>query len=167
MEYYARPEGTERALRSRIRRCFQAIQELQSLVTSVNAHTDLLTDDYHDLHESDLSDPYQCAYLTLTGLTPDRIDAPVTYDRVERRLLAVPELAEKVSTEINRIHDTTEALIRNLHYQADAGLIDVEEEQVKSLRLDAIRILGLTDVILDAIDQGFITDASLYNETRN
>lgn len=70
-----------------------------------------------------------------------------------------------ISRSIEHVHDAAEGIIRNIEYQLDADHFDSSDNSYQTIRRQAISVLGLTDIILDAIDSGFITDVNTYRET--
>ena len=165
MEYYARPEGTERMLRSRIRRCYTALVELQQPVDYLHSNTDHLNEHYAIEDVNEMHEMYReaaCAILDVTDF--EVFDEELGVDRAQERLLTWPIAAENVCQKIEHIHSGAEVVIRNLEYQLDAGHFDPADDVYQNMREQTIMILGLTEVVLDAINSGFIRDVRSYNE---
>lgn len=66
MEYYARPDGTKRMLKSRIRRCYTALADLQSAVKYLYTHRDHLNEHYA---VEDAEHMYEMSHEAARGLT--------------------------------------------------------------------------------------------------
>lgn len=166
MEYYTPPEGAERMLRSRIRRCYAALAELQPAVEKLyNSRSQLneshVVDDVIRMRER-----YREAAHSLTDTANlEAFDEEVGIKRAQERLLASPDAADGICRLIKSVHDGAKTGLRNIEYQLDAGHLEPTDDVYQSIREKAIDILGLTDIILDAIDSGFITDTSDYKET--
>lgn len=165
MEYYSRPEGTERMLRSRIRRCYVALVELQQPVNYLHRNIGHLNE--HDAIK-DVNQMYEmyreaaCAILDVNNF--EVFDEELGVEQAQERLLTSPIGAENVCQKIEHIHSGAKLVIRNLEYQLDAGHFDPADDIYQTMREKTIMILGLTEVILDAIDSGFISDVRTYNE---
>lgn len=165
MEYYGSPEGAERALRSRIRRCYVALDELHSAVEYLSDSTAHLNEDYAVTAANRMPEMYPEAVRNLTGMPGlDSVVDDVSLQRVQDRLLLLPLTAEDVCRPIQYIHEDAEVILRNIEYQLDAGHFGPTDDVYRTIREKAITVLGLTDLILDALDSGFIIDARTYKE---
>ena len=166
MDYYAPPDGAERALRSRIRRCYMALVDLQSAVEYLFDSTSHLTEDYAVEDVKQMHEMYREAARSLTEVADlDRVDDELGLQRAQERLLTSPGAADGIYRSIEHVHDGTKSVIRNIEYQFDAGHFAPTDEMYQTIRESAISVLGLTTIIMDAIDDGFITDVAVYNET--
>lgn len=166
MEYYTPPEGVERMLRSRIRRCYVALAELQPAVEKLYNRRSRLNESYAVDDVIRMREMYREAARSLTDTAdPEVLGEEIGIKRAQERLLASPDAADGICRSIESMHDGAKAALRNIEYQLDAGHLEATGGVYQSIREKAIEILGLTDVILDAIDSGFITDASAYKET--
>lgn len=166
MDYYAPPDGSERALRSRIRRCYIALADLQPAVEYLFDNTDRLNEDYAVENVQKMYEMYRETARSLTEITDlDRVDNELGLQRAQERLLTSPGVADGICRSIEHIHDGAKSVIRNIEYQFDAGHFTPTDEMYQTIRESAILVLGLTTIIMDAIDDGFITDIAVYNET--
>lgn len=166
MEYYAPPEGSERVLHSRIRRCYIALAELQSAVEYLYNSTAHLNEDYT---VDDVNRMYEMSREAARDFT-DTADLSVFDDehgvqRAQEQLLATPIIAEDICQSLDYVQYGAKSVIRNVEYQLDAGYFTQRDDIYQTLREKAISILGLTALIKDAIDEGFIIDARTYKET--
>jgi hypothetical protein len=165
MEYYARPEGTERMLRSRIRRCYVALVELEQPVNYLHSNIGHLNEHYAVEDVNQMHEMYReaaCAILDVTNF--EVFDNELGVERAQELLLTLPMTAENVCQKIEHIHSGAKVVIRNLEYQLDAGHFDPADDIYQTMREKTVMVLGLTEVILDAIDSGFIMDVRTYNE---
>lgn len=165
MEYYNPPAGTERMLRSRIRRCYTALAELQSTVEYLYNNTEFFNEHYVVEDAERMYEMYRQAARTLTGAGDlTALDEESGVQRAQELLLANPDTAMSISRSIEHVHDAAEGIIRNVEYQLDADHFDSSDKSYQAIRRQAISALGLTDIVLDAIDEGFIIDVNTYNE---
>lgn len=163
MEYYASPEGAERMLRSRIRRCYVALAELQPAVEKLYNRRSRLNESYAVGDVIRMREMYRDAARSLADTADLEVfDEGVGIQRAQERLLASPDAANGICCSIESVHEGAKTALRNIEYQLDAGHLEPTDDVYQSIREKAIEILGLTDVILDAIDSGFITDASIH-----
>lgn len=163
MNYYTRPEGTERMLRSRIRRCFVVLAELKQAVDIRIKVVDRLSEEVATEHLSNIAVMYREAYLALTGITDEEcIDHDDGLEQAQERLLNAPESAEHVRHCVEEIYDAASGVIRDLAYRVDAVTIDPDNPLYQNIREQAIKILGTVDVISKAVDSGFIRDVRGY-----
>lgn len=152
-------------LRSRIRRCYTALIELQPAVEYLYNNTEFFNEHYVVEGAKQMYEMYRQAAHTLTdGDDITALDEERGVQRAQQRLLDSPEVATRISRSIERIHDAALGIIRNIEYQRDADHFDHSDELYQSIRRQAISLLGLTDIVLDAIDSGFITDVNSYSE---
>ena len=166
MDYYTPPDGTERALKSRIRRCYDALDELKPAVKSLTTSSTHLNEDYAIEAATQMKDIYEGAVKRLTGFPDlDMFDGDLGIQRAQNKLLDSPGIADDICRSIEDLHDAANVVIRNLEYQLDAGHVAPTDTVYQTIREQAMMILALTGIVLDAIDSGFITDASIYNAT--
>jgi hypothetical protein len=105
MEYYALPEGTERSLRSRIRRCYVALVELQEPVDYLYSNADHLNEDYAVEDVNRMHEMYReaaCAILDVTNF--ELFDDELGVERAQEFLLTLPIAAENVCEKIEILH---------------------------------------------------------------
>ena len=152
-------------LRSRIRRCYVALAELQYAVEYLYNHTAEMNEDYVVKSVEQMYKMYREAVCALTDATgPEVFDDEVGVQRAQERLLTTPGVADSICCSIEYVHDGAKSVIRNIEYQLDAGLLSPPSEAYQPIREKAIRALGLIVIILDAIDSGFVQDVRTYNE---
>lgn len=163
MEYYTSPEGAERMLRSRIRRCYVALAELQPAVEKLYNRRDQFNEHYAVDDVVRIREVYREAARILTG-TADFEGPSIGIKRTQERLLASPDTAGGIRESIELVQSGAKTALRNIEYQLDAGTVETTDDVYQSIRETAIEILGLTGVILDAIDSGFVIDANIYKE---
>lgn len=166
MDYYSRPDGSERALKSRIRRCYEALDELKPAVKSLTTRSTHLNEDYAIEAATQMKDIYEAAVKRLTGFPDlDMFDGNLGIQRAQSELLGSPGIAENICRCIEDLHDAAKVVIRNIEYQLDAGHVTPTDTIYQTIREQAMIVLARTDIVLDAIDSGFITDAAIYKET--
>lgn len=166
MEYYAPPDGAERMLRSRIRRCYDALAELQPAVEYLYDRRTYLNESYVVDDVNKMREMYREAARGLTDVADLGVfDEEVGVQRAQERLLTSPSAADGITRSIESVHDAAKTVIRNIEYQLDASHLESTDDVYRYIREQAIAVLGLTVVVLDAIDSGFIIDARNYKLT--
>lgn len=165
MKYYTPPEGAERMLRSRIRRCYVALAELQQAVEKLYNRRSQLNGSYAVNDVVGMRERCREAAHSLTDTADlEEADEELGIKRAQKQLLASPSIVDGICRSIESVHDGAKTAIRNIEYQLDAGTAETTDDVYQSIRETVIEILGLADVILDAIDSGFVTDAKIYKQ---
>lgn len=163
MEYYTPPQGAKRMLKSRIRRCHVALADLQPAVEKLYNRRSQFKEHYAVDDVVQMRGMYREATRSLTG-TADFEGKNISIKRSQERLLASPDTADGIRDSIESVQYGAKSALRRIEYQLDAGAVETTDDVYQTIRETAIEILGLTGVILDAIDSGFVTDANIYKE---
>ncbi len=109
---------------------------------------------------------YEEVQSILTGLDDvDEFNPEFCLRESQERLLCVPEIAEQVCEKVDRIQAAVSGVIRDLAYEVDAGVVNTDSPQYQAIREHAIKILGLADIVIKAIDSGFIVDVRIFRQT--
>lgn len=167
--YYEQPHGIERALRSRIRRAFEAVEEIRRHAEFLSEHAPRGELDVTPFEAGQQPNGPDALYDLMVGYPPNcegyvSEEEEESLKRAQARLLSVPVLADDAQGYADRVIRTTNEVIRNVGYHYDAGGF-ADENRYELIRERAVATLGLAYVVKAALDTGFIRDARSYRDT--
>ncbi|MHB9286457.1 hypothetical protein ACKVMT_05395 [Halobacteriales archaeon Cl-PHB] len=163
MDYYQQPEGTERMLHSRIRRGYVALAEMQGAIEDLEERLTDFCEEVAEKHLTRTSEVYRNAHYDMSGVVPDdTFHLNDAIQQAQERLMTDPLMAREARQNVESINEDISGVFRALEYKIDAGHIEPDNPQYQTIREQAIKILGLTDVVESAINPYFVQDVRSY-----